>query len=61
MTGLLDCRSQVYLLWKLRTEILPSLEAQARMGPRSYGAQAIELTNKSASPFVVQYRGSTYH
>lgn len=31
-------------LWKLRTEILPSLEAQARIGPRSYGAQAIELT-----------------
>ena len=23
------------LLWKLRTEILPSLDAQARIGPRS--------------------------
>lgn len=25
----------VSLLWKLRTEILPSLDAQARIGPRS--------------------------
>jgi len=32
-------------LWKLRTEIFPSLDAQARIGPRSYGAHAIEFTS----------------
>jgi hypothetical protein len=35
------------LLWKERTEILPSLDAHARIGPRSYGAQARELTTVS--------------
>lgn len=31
-------------LLNVRTEIFPSLEAQAKIGPNSYGAQEIELT-----------------
>lgn len=37
-------RSCLDPLWKLSTEIFPSLDAHARMGPSSNGAQAIELT-----------------
>lgn len=37
------------VLWKLSTDIFPSLEAQAMIGPSSYGAQEIELTDPVSS------------
>lgn len=44
VNGQTDEKRRYALLLKVRTEILPSEEAHARIGPSSWGAQAMALT-----------------
>lgn len=55
----LNYKDRSDVLLNCKTETFPSLDAQARIAPSSYGAHAIELTAQSSAPVTVRQPGNS--